>query len=198
MTTINLLPWREQLREEQKKQFLTIFGIALVVSVLIVVGMHMTMSNSISHQKARNKMIEQEIALLNRKIAEIKNLKKEKESLIARMNIIQELQTSRPLSVHLFDSLVKIIPDGVHVSDIQRENYTVTMIGAAESNSQVSNLMRNISASDWLKKPNLSQIKTVKDDKKANEPAYKEFTLKFFIRKPKSEESEGEGEDDVA
>lgn len=196
MTTINLLPWREQRREEQKQQFFIALGAALALVAVIVILVHLHYGRSISMQNARNQKLQTEIALLDQQIAQIKALKKEKESLIARMNIIQELQTNRPLAVHLFDSLVAVIPDGIHFISVQRTGLRMTVVGWADSNTHVSNLMRNIELSDWLSKPKLNEIKTITPKDSAKKP-YKEFTLTFMVHnpnKPTDEDGELAGE----
>lgn len=190
MTNINLLPWREQLREQRQRQFLVVLGGALVISALIILAVHMSFSNAINHQKQRGRMLDAEISKLDMRIKEIQNLKAEKENLIARMNVIQELQTNRPLSVHIFDSMVNIIPDGVHINSIERKGQRITLTGFAESNTQVSTLMRKINNDAWVSRSQLTEIKGKKAEK--TNAASKEFILTLNIKRPKNINKEDE------
>ncbi|MEJ2604657.1 MAG: PilN domain-containing protein [Gammaproteobacteria bacterium] len=161
MPRINLLPWREEQRKQRQKQF----GIALVVAVLTA-GLFIWLGNlvyqgRIDHQQARNQRLETEIAELDKAIAEIEGLERQKERLLARMEIIEQLQRSRPEIVHLFDELVRTLPEGVYLTGIRQTGREVQITGTAQSSTRVSALMRNIDASEWLEDPDLEQIRTV-------------------------------------
>ncbi len=161
MPRINLLPWRE----EQRKQRQTQFGIALVASVLLG-GLVIWLGNimyqgRIDHQQARNTRLEQEIAELNKAIEEIDGLERQKERLLARMEIIEQLQRSRPEIVHLFDEIVRTLPEGVYLTGIKQTGQEVEISGTAQSSTRVSAFMRNIDASEWLEDPDLDRIRTV-------------------------------------
>lgn len=161
---INLLPWREQLREELKREFLITMGMCAGFALFLMFSGHLLMSSKIGSQEAKNKTLQQEILVLDNKIKQISELKKKKQQLLARMNIIQQLQTSRPTTVHLFDQFVTILPEGIHLSQIKRSGERISVLGKAESNTNVSTLMRNVDASLWLKSPLLSEVKTDKKD----------------------------------
>ncbi len=166
MAHINLLPWREELRKEQQQQFAVIgVGTAIVAGLLILLT-HMQMSGLIEQQDNRNKFLETEIASLDKKIAKIKDLEKTKADLLARMDIIQQLQHSRPQSVHLMDELVYTLPDGVFLNAITQKGDSLTMSGVAQSNARVSAYMRNIDNSKWMGKPRLDVIETKEEDKR--------------------------------
>lgn len=184
MTQINLLPWREQLREERRQQFLVVLGGSVGFILLIMVLFHMVISNQINRQLAHNNYLQSEINLLDNQIKEIKGLKKQKADLIARMNIIQELESNRPQVVHLFDELVTVLPNGVHLKKINRTGNRVTLIGKAESNGNVSQLMRNIDNSHWLMKPELNEIKT----EDSNNGQVSEFILQMEQETPRIEQ----------
>ncbi len=161
MPRINLLPWREEQRKQRQKQF----GIALVVAVLSA-GLFIWLGNlvyqsRIDYQQARNQRLETEIAELDKAIAEIEGLERQKERLLARMEIIEQLQRSRPEIVHLFDELVRTLPEGVYLTGIRQTGRDVQITGTAQSSTRVSALMRNIDASEWLEDPDLEQIRTV-------------------------------------
>ena len=161
MARINLLPWREQLREERKKQFLSILVLIVIVAGLLVFLGDRTLDAKTSHQNARNEFLRKEIQLLDGRIKEIDQLQAERTQLLDRMKIIQDLQGNRPIIVRVFDEMVRTLPDGVHFTSVNMKGSVVSIKGGAESNSRVSNLMRQMDASDWLAAPNLTAVKAV-------------------------------------
>lgn len=161
---INLLPWREELKEQQKKEFFILLGACLAMVGLLVLMIHMVVAKEINFQQSTNTLIKNEIKVLDNKIAEIKTLQKEKEQLLARMEIIQQLQTGRPHVVRLFDVLVRTIPDGLYLSSLTRAENRILVEGQAESNTRVSTFMRNIEKSAWLQSPVLSLIQANEKD----------------------------------
>jgi type IV pilus assembly protein PilN len=176
MTSINLLPWREWKRQEQKKQFglwsVLSFSLAAVIMLLI----HIQMGTKIDYQLSRNNYISSEISQLDKKIAEIVELQKVRRSLLERMAVIQDLQRSRPSIVHLFTEIVSTVPNGVYLQSLSQTDGNLLMSGEAESNSRVSTYMRNLSGSDWLKDPNLTVIQI--EDKKVNRISAFTLTVK--------------------
>ena len=158
MTRINLLPWREELRQEQKKQFAMMLGMTCVLAAAIVALIHFQMQAKIDYQKSRNNFLSQEIAKVNEEIKEISELQKVRRSLIERMEVIQDLQASRPSIVHLFTEIVSTVPNGVYLKTMTQTGSNLLINGEAESNARVSTYMRNLAASDWLKEPNLTVI----------------------------------------
>ncbi|MBD9482829.1 PilN domain-containing protein [Pseudomonas sp. PDM14] len=161
MAQINLLPWREQLREERKQQFLVSLAGVLVVSAGLVFLAGQYLGGAIEQQGARNDFVRKEIAVLDARIKEISELKKRREQLLDRMKIIQDLQGNRPIIGHVFDQFVRTLPDGVYFSGLKMTGASIAVEGAAESNNRVSNLMRNLDASEWLASPNLTEVKAV-------------------------------------
>jgi type IV pilus assembly protein PilN len=161
MARINLLPWREQLREERKQRFLvTLVGVLGVAAGLVFLG-DQFLSAAISNQNARNDFIKKEIAVLDARIKEISELRTRRQQLLERMKIIQDLQGNRPIIGRVFDQLVRTLPDGVYFTDVKMAGKSIAIIGAAESNNRVSNLMRNLDGSEWLSAPNLTEVKAV-------------------------------------
>ncbi len=158
ITSINLLPWREELRQEQKKQFVTMAVMTCVLALAIVGLIHVQMQSKIDYQLSRNTFITNEIKKLDEEIKEIRELKKVRRSLIERMEVIQDLQVSRPSIVHLFSEIVSSVPNGVYLESLTQTGNNLLINGEAESNARVSTYMRNLSASDWLKDPNLTVI----------------------------------------
>ncbi len=161
MARINLLPWREQLREERKQRFLvSLVGVLIVAGGLVFLA-DQYFQNAIERQVARNDFVRQEIAVLDKRIAEIKELRERRQQLLERMKIIQDLQGNRPIIGRVFDQLVRTLPDGVYFTELKMTGKNIAIVGAAESNNRVSNLMRNLDGSDWLDAPNLNEVKAV-------------------------------------
>ncbi|WP_373387128.1 PilN domain-containing protein [Pseudomonas alcaligenes] len=161
MARINLLPWREQLREERKQRFVVAMGATLAVAGGLVFLAGQYFNSAIEQQNARNEFIKKEIAVLDSRIKEIKDLRERREQLLERMKIIQDLQGNRPIIGHIFDQLVRTLPDGVYFTDLTRKGDVISIVGSAESNNRVSSLMRNLDASEWLKSPNLTEVKAI-------------------------------------
>ena len=158
MANINLLPWRERLREERKKQFFISLGITAAFAAVILGIGHLYVTGRIANQNARNTYLTEQIAVLDAKIAEIRDLQEQKRALTERMAVIQDLQGRRPVIVRLFDELVRTLPEGVYYTGITRTNDTIALNGVADSNNRVSTLMRYLDDSEWFADPNLRQI----------------------------------------
>jgi len=158
MANINLLPWRERLREERKQQFLVTLGITAALAAVILLGVDRVLVSQIGNQTARNQYLSEQIALLDMEIAEIRLLQQQKRDLTARMTVIQDLQGRRPVIVRLFDELVRTLPEGIHYDTITRTEASISIIGIAESNARVSALMRALEESEWFADPDLRQV----------------------------------------
>ncbi len=163
MPRINLLPWREKLRQKRKKDFLlAVFG-AVMIGGLMAYATKLTVQGMTSNQNSRNNLLRTEITELDQQIDEILGLESQKERLLARMDIIDQLQRSRPEIVHIFDEMVTALPEGVHLAEIKQLDTRIEFQGAAQSSTRVSALMRNIDASDWLRDPGLDVVETTDD-----------------------------------
>lgn len=160
MAKINLLPWREELRKQQQQDFLAAIMGAAGVTLLILFLAHNHISGLIDQQRSRNQYLEREITVLDKKIKEIEELEDKKSRLIAKMEVIQELQGSRPEIVHLFEEVATTMPDGVYITDMKQLGSTLTFDGSAQSNARVSAYMRNLEVSPWLANPVLTIIET--------------------------------------
>jgi len=161
MARINLLPWREQLREERKKEFLTILALVVLFAGALVFLGDRYVNGRIDHQNERNAFLKKEITLLDARIKEIEELQARRAQLLDRMKIIEDLQGKRPIIVRVFDELARTLPDGVYFSELAMKGAELSVKGGAESNSRVSNLMRQMDGSDWLTAPNLTAVKAV-------------------------------------
>jgi type IV pilus assembly protein PilN len=158
MARINLLPWRDAERRRHKRDFAIATGLAVGLVVMIGLGVRFYIDSMIDGQNDRNALLQREIAKLNLRIKEIDKLEETKASLLARMDVIQQLQESRPEIVHLFDELVVSIPEGVFVTRVNQTGNRVEVEGRAQSNARVSAFMRNIQASAWIGNPQLLVI----------------------------------------
>jgi type IV pilus assembly protein PilN len=150
-------------------------------------------AGKIEYQEARNAYMESEIVALDKKIKEIESLEKEKASLLARMNIIQRLQSSRPQVVHTFDELVMTLPDGVYLTSITNQGDKITLNGVAQSNARVSSYMRAIQGSEWMTDPKLTIIETTEEKKTDRNQRISKFILHAVaVDKTKKESKDGE------
>ena len=158
MPRINLLPWRDEQREQRRNQFYLALGAAAAGAGLVILVGNLVFGNIIGHQNDRNRRLQNEIDALNIRIEEILDLEDRKERLLARMEIIEQLQRSRPGIVHVFEEIVATLPAGVFLNSVKQTGNRLQIIGAAESNTRVSALMRNIDASEWLGSPDLEVV----------------------------------------
>jgi len=158
MPDINLLPWREEVREERKRQFFSALALTAVLSGMIGFAWHSWTNSIIGEQQTRNKMLEDEITKLDSQASEIRKLKDTKSEMLDRMQVIKGLQTNRPEIVKLYDQLVRVMPDGVYLSNLSVAAGAVSMDGKAESNNRISALMRQLDQSSKFSQPNLTQV----------------------------------------
>lgn len=186
MPHINLLPWREDLRREKQRQFINVAAGAAILMVGIVVLVHLRMAGVINEQNNRNQFMQTQIAQVDKDIKEIESLEKEKAALLARMKVIQELQSSRPEIVHIFDEIASNMPDKVFLLNASRKGREIDLVGVADSNDYVSELMRNLNNSPWLTNPRLEVIKS---DKKEY-PGASWFQMKVSQTVPKTEKAD--------
>ncbi len=188
MARINLLPWRENLRSEKQREFLVMAGGTLVIVLLLGIYAHIHVNGLIEGQENRNGVLKKEIVVLDEKIKEIKELEKTKARLLARMNVIQELQSSRPESVHLFDELVSATPEGAFLTKIEQKGKGVELNGRAQSNARVSAYMRNVESSDWIGMPSLQVI----ENKDRTGTGFSHFTMSVQQQAKKTDAGKGD------
>jgi type IV pilus assembly protein PilN len=163
MPRINLLPWREQERKVRRREFLVAAGAAVFAAVIFALGGKVVYSSWIDAQNEKNNLLKKEIVKLDAQIADIQDLENRKQRLVARMEIIEKLQSSRPKVVHLFDELVKQVPDGIYLTQIKQNGTKLEIHGVAQSSTRVSTFMRNIDGSAWLANPVLQVVEATKD-----------------------------------
>ena len=159
MARINLLPWREERREVRRKRFLLVLVAAMAGTMGAVLVANQAISRAIDRQIARNDYIGRQIAVVDERITQINDLKERRQQLVERMRIIQDLQDNRQISGRIFDQLARALPDGVYFTEVRMAAKTLSITGAAQSNSRVSDLMRNLESSDWFDAPSLTEVK---------------------------------------
>jgi type IV pilus assembly protein PilN len=194
MARINLLPWRAGRRKQRQKEFSVLLGLSALGAVLLSFLMVGYYKAQISGQNERNQFLTDQIAQVQKQIDEIKLLDEKKAKLLARKEIIEKLQANRSQMVHLFDSLVRTIPDGVILTAIKQDEDTLTLQGRAQSNARVSTYMRNLEGSGWMTKPDLSIIEAKGEDKSLPN----EFRLSVKLANPNAPKDEdGDGVPDA-
>jgi len=177
MIRINLLPHRAERRRARQIQFVALSVISVVLGALLVGFVHVAIGSQISNQERRNEYLKQETAVLDRQIAEIKKLREQTDSLLARKNVVENLQSTRSDVVHLLDQMLRILPDGVYLKSLKQTGNKINLVGYAQSNARISTLMRAIEDSPWLDSPALVVISATS----AGGARVSEFTLTFNL-----------------
>ena len=180
MARINLLPWRAERRKSRQKEFAGMLGLSALAGILVAFLIVSLYNGRISSQNGRNEYLRGEITKVDGQIKEIEALDKKKSKLLARKEVIEQLQANRSQMVHLFDSLVRTIPDGVILTSIKQEGEKLTLEGRSQSNGRVSTYMRSLESSGWMTKPDLNIIEA----KEGNPGLPYEFTLKVKLSDP--------------
>lgn len=189
MAKINLLPWRDELRAEKKKQFYTALVMVAALAGASGFGWMSYVNSQIEGQTVRNQMLEREIAQLRKQVEEIKTLKKQRNDLVDQMQVIQDLQGNRPQIVRVFDDMVRKVPDGVYFTELTRRGPKMSFTGVAESNNRVSSLMRQLDESIWFESPNLLSVNKIRQA--GDESSPNRFNMTVQISAPKNEQEEG-------
>ncbi len=160
MPRINLLPWREEERRTRQREFGVASAGAVIAGVAVVMLTMLAYAQMISSQESRNERLTNEISELEKSIEEIDGLERQKERLLARMEIIDQLQKSRPEVVHLFAELARQLPEGVYLTGMKQTGSRIEIRGVAQSSTRVSALMRQVDASDWMADPEVDRVET--------------------------------------
>ncbi len=184
MPRINLLPWREEERKKRQRDFGVAMAGGVVAAIAAVLLTMFAYSQMIDNQEERNQRLTNEIAELQKSITEIDGLERQKERLLARMEIIEQLQKSRPEIVHLFDEIVRQLPEGVYLTGMKQTGSRVEIRGVAQSSTRVSALMRQIDSSDWMGDPEVERVET----KQAGSSRQSEFIVYLKQKRSDSEE----------
>lgn len=177
MSGINLLPWRAELRKRKQKEFLIYVCLSLLGTVLLMAAVHHLIERRIDFQNQRNEFLKSEMVLLDDKIKEIKELETKKEKLIAKMDVIERLQISRPEIVHLLDDLARINPEGIQLTELTQNDVMFTIAGIAQSNARVSAYMRALDLSSSFEDPLLTVIESKPDNREKSDSRGSKFSL---------------------
>lgn len=159
MATINLLPWRQELRAQQQQDFVAAIGAGVAVTCILFALVYFHIEGIKDYQQMRNQLIKNEIRVVDKRIKEIKDIEGKKNQLLTKIDVIHELQKSRPQVVHLFDELPKSTPEGIFLTSFKQSGKALALSGKAQSNARVSAYMRGIDRSEWLESPVLQVIK---------------------------------------
>ena len=182
---INLLPWREELREEKKQEFVRVLVGVVIVAAGIIFVIDRFYNGEIDGQVARNKFLGDEIKVLEDKIEEINNLQTQRNQLLARMRVIQDLQGNRPVIVRVFDELARNLTDDVFYTRVVLKGVHLNVSGVAESHNRISSQLRNFDESIWFTKPNVTEIQADTN----YGPQASQFKLTVDQTTPKEEET---------
>ena len=181
MATINLRPWREELRQEKQKEYVSVLALVAIIAAAIWWFVSGAYGSAIDSQRDRNNYLNVQSSALDKKIKEIKELRTKKDELLDRMQLIQDLQGNRPVIVRVFDEMARVMPDELFFKDIKVQGKEFSITGRAASNDQISTLMRNFDKSAWFQNPNLYDVK-------ANKGGYNSFSMGVTQTRPKSDE----------
>jgi type IV pilus assembly protein PilN len=194
MANINLLPWRAERRKQREREFYMMLAGTAIAALAVLFAAIFWMSHLIGDQNERNAYLQREIKALDKKIEEIKDLDRKRSALLTRKEIIEQLQSNRSQMVHLFDEMVKTIPDGTRLSTMKQAGEMLTLEGVAESNSRVATYMRNIDASPWMGRSDLRKIENKSGTKDVEQKMPFVFSLDVRLRKPEAAKDEdGDG-----
>lgn len=183
MIRINLLPHRAEKRKERRQQFYVFAAAAVVLGAAIALLVHTIYAGYIEGQEAKNDFLKAEIVKLDAEIAEIRLLRQQIDALLARKQVIESLQGSRAETVHLFNELARRMPEGVYLKSVRQNPQQVNLVGYAQSNARVSNLMRSLDESPFLQNPGLVEVKAAT----INNRRVSEFTLNIGIERPSAD-----------
>jgi type IV pilus assembly protein PilN len=189
MPNINLRPWREEQRAQEQQEFLVLTGLSALAGAVISFALIGVMEGKLDNQSSRNGYLQAEIAKLDEKIKEVKELNKQRQDLVERMELIQNLQGNRPVIVRVFDGITRSVPDDLFLNEIKKTGKSMNIKGYSEANSQIAELMRNFDAAEWFTKPSLIDVSASKDPTNP----YSAFSMSVQEVTPKSESDE-EGE----
>lgn len=184
MIRINLLPHREIKRKARQQQIAVLAGMTGFLGIIVVWGIYTFIAGEIEYQNGRNQYLDDQTAILDKEITEIREIKAQTQELLARKQIVETLQNSRSEVVHLLDQLVRLLPDGVYLQSIKQLDHDINLVGYAQSNAWVSMLMRNLESSPWLESALLIEIKAIT----INNSRQNEFNMKIKLKRASADE----------
>lgn len=185
MIRINLLPHREEARKARREQFYVLAGLIVVLAAVVVFAVYSLIDAQVQNQNGKNDFLKQEIAVLDKQLDQIKRLKEQTQALLARKQVIENLQRDRGETVYLLSELVRQVPEGVYLKSLKQDGLNINITGYAQSNARVSALMRNIDGSPWMENPRLIETKAVV----LNGRRVNEFGMDFTLSRASAEET---------
>jgi type IV pilus assembly protein PilN len=183
MIRVNLLPHREEARRRRQQQFGVLAGISLVVALLVAGAVWLFLDQQVTQQQANVAYMKGEIAKLDKQIEEIRKIREETASLLAKKQVVEGLQSNRSEPVQLLDQLLRQLPEGVYLKSVKQTGAKVNVMGYAQSNARVSTLMRNLGASPYLENPELVEIRAVDNPDKKSGSRINEFNMNISIKR---------------
>jgi type IV pilus assembly protein PilN len=190
MAKINLLPWREELRKQRQQDFLIALGVSVLLTCILFGLVYLHIEGMKEYQQKRNDMVQLEIDEVKKIIKEIDNIESKKNTLNTKIDLIKNLQASRPKIVRVFDELRRITPIGVYLLSVDQKGGDITITGKAETNAKVSDYMKAVENSKWLTSPNLKFVKGFGLQEVKGQ--LKEFTLQVKQPEEKKEEKKAD------
>ena len=190
MIRINLLPHREEKRKRRQQQFFGIFAFSVVIGLVAAAAVWFFLDQQVEQQAANVAYMKGEISKLDKQIEEIRKIREETASLLAKKQVVEGLQSNRSEPVQLLDQLLRQLPEGIYLKAIKQTGVKVNVLGYAQSNARVSTLMRNLGASPYLENPELVEIKAVLLDNNPNKRV-NEFSMNIHVKRAKAEETKG-------
>jgi type IV pilus assembly protein PilN len=197
MIRINLLPHREEKRKRRQQQFVVLMGIAVGLAVVVGGAIWFFLDRQVTQQQANVAYMKQEIDKLDKQIEEIRKIREETASLLAKKQVVEGLQSNRSEPVQLLDQLLRQLPEGVYLKAVKQAGAKVNLAGYAQSNARVSTLMRNLGASPYLENPELVEIKAVPSPDKSGS-RINEFNMNISIKRAQAEDAKGAGKGGAA
>jgi type IV pilus assembly protein PilN len=190
MAKINLLPWREELRKQRQQEFLIATGAGVGLTCILFGLVYLHIESLKDYQTQRNQMVKDEITMVEKRIAEIKDIEEKKAKLNEKIGLIQDLQASRPKIVHLFDELRKITPVGIYLTNLSQKGSEITVEGKSQSSSRVSEYMKAIENSTYLTDPKLKFVKGQSNNQAKDKEQSNDFTLVFKQQSDKPDDED--------
>lgn len=182
MARINLLPWREEIRKQRQRHFYMALGVTALAAVLVVGAVMILFVGLINNQQKRNDFLNAEIRKVEAEIERIRQLEEKRDQVLARIEVLEQLQRDRTLSVHLFDQMVRTVPTGVHLNSVEQRGNQLTIRGLTQSSSRVSNYLSRLETSEWLHNPDLRIVEA--DDPSNDADSRYNFRIQAQLRSP--------------
>lgn len=180
MNNFNLLPWREQAREAKRRRFYIHISIAILITIAIILLIKFSLQQQINHQKSRNHYLNNEIQQLNQNIQKMKVLITHRQDLLEQIKTLDQLQSMRPASVHLFDEIANTLPNGIYLTHLLQSDAHIHLVGKTKSNTHVSEYMNRLNQSNWLRSSNLKGISTRDENERVRH--LRDFDLQVTLR----------------